>query len=183
MKNHEAMSLAVALISLVIAINSHAYTKIGAGYILDQPSQYSFQYTDGVKGRLDIRYGDYSLFIEQGIQLGQLSAGIYGSYAEGNVHNPSKVEVFIDYDWLESDYNFITGMGYKVYYQGYVDLNGYDSHYTSDESDKISARIALSKTVDLVEFGISHHSQWFRGAPFSDSWEYHRTEFFISYRM
>lgn len=159
------------------------YIKIGAGYTIDQPSQFKYSYTDNTKASLNTNYSDYSLHFEQGIRLDNITAGVYGSWSEGEIHNPSKVEIFADYDWLNSKWHFKTGLGYKIHYQNYVNLNNKKHYYTDDSfQDKLSARFGLSRDFNNIEIGVWHHSQWFRGAPFSSGWEYHKTELFIDYK-
>lgn len=61
-------------------------------------------------------------------------------------------------------------------------VNGQKNRYTTDATlDRITARIGLSRDFGDIEVGLWHHSQWFRGAPFSDGWEYHKTELTVSW--
>ncbi|MDB4352462.1 hypothetical protein OAA60_03415 [Porticoccaceae bacterium] len=45
-----------------------------------------------------------------------------------------------------------------------------------------TARLEVYYQYDkFIRFGVSHHSQWLKGKPFNDDWEYQKTELFIDY--
>ena len=48
--------------------------------------------------------------------------------------------------------------------------------------DPISARMELGMESDTISYGVSHHSQYFSGAPFNKRGEYSKTELFIDYK-
>lgn len=74
------------------------------------------------------------------------------------------------------------GAGYK--------FDEYNSFKTEDGRDMrllgispISARFEIGVECERVNFGISHHSQWSNGAPFSREDEPNKTEIFIDVKF
>ena len=45
-----------------------------------------------------------------------------------------------------------------------------------------SARFELGFENENWSYGLSHHSQWFNGAPFNKSGEYYKTEIFVDHK-
>ena len=73
------------------------------------------------------------------------------------------------------------GTGYKFDEQDSVNLMGVDYKYA--DVSKYSARFETGVQCGNLTWGISHHSQWATGAPFNDTGEYYKTEFFIDYKI
>lgn len=171
----------IILFLCLVALNCSAYTKIGVGYILDQP-QYITYNNRTIRQQLD--YATWSAHVETGLQVGQWSTGIHYAKGNGDVHDPSKLEAFLDYDWVDDmNWQLITGIGYKLMHQDYIEYNGKKDRYNHGTDDKYSARIGLSRSVGQYEFGLWHHSQWFTGVPINETWEYYKTELTVSWRF
>lgn len=167
---------------MLVANYAQAYMKVGAGVIVSQIDTYVYRMPDGTKGSTDSDYKDYSFHIEGGYEFPDSSfiIGYYYGQGFGKYHDPSKLEGFIDYDFFEEkDYSFIIGAGYKFYCDQSIELPL--GKIESEDDDRFSARIGMSKNYKNYQIGLWHHSQWARGAPFNDKWEYHKTEITISY--
>lgn len=176
------------IIALLIFISKHAkaesgtYVKVGVGYILSQP--YCIEYNNHTI-RNNLNYSEWSSHIEAGIQYGNWSYGIHYAKGKGEQHDPSKLEAFVDYDWLDNiEWQLITGIGYKLMYQDYTIYNDAKVSYNRDgKDDDFSARIGVSRAYGMYEIGLWHHSQWFTGVPINETWEYHKTEITIGVRF
>jgi len=72
------------------------------------------------------------------------------------------------------------GAGYKFVETDSWTINGKD--YKIDGWSPYSARIEVGKQSGSWSYGISHHSQYFKGWPVNDQKEYHKTEFFVDYK-
>lgn len=182
----EFLSIAsIFLLIFFIALQARAYDtyiKTGVGFILDQPE--SIKYTvDGQQKKDAINYESYSAHVQAGIELPRLDFGIHYSYGSGDIHDPSKLEAFIDYKIYKSnDFYISTGVGYKLMHNNYMIVDGRKDYYAGeDKPGRYSARIGAAKKSGDYEFGLWHHSQWFRGWPIDHIWEYHKTEITISY--
>ena len=128
--------LSIIALLLFVAHNAKAdtdiYMKIGAGYIISQPS--SVKYNDDTI-KLDLHYSEFSAHIESGFKTDQWSYGIHYANGKGDFHDPSKLEIFIDYDWIEnSKWELITGIGYKLMYQDYTVYEGNKIKYNNNKS-------------------------------------------------
>lgn len=55
--------------------------------------------------------------------------------------------------------------------------------YDGSAQDPITARLELGFEDGNVSWGVSHHSQWFTGAPFNNDLEYSKTEIFLDYKF
>ena len=75
------------------------------------------------------------------------------------------------------------GAGYKFDEQDKVRLQKDNSQIFEIVNSPYSARFETGIECGKVTWGISHHSQWTTGAPFNDSGEYYKTEFFIDYKF
>jgi hypothetical protein len=172
----ESIAALVILAILCLVVESaradNLYANIGVGYIFSQPT--SIDYT---QGRLALTYSPLSAHFESGFRGQQWAAGMHYAKGSGDFHDPSKLELFVDYDWLaDSKWHLVTGIGYKLMYQEYVVNNGQKAVYNLGDSDDYSARIGVSRTIGSYEVGVWHHSQWFTGVPINETWEYHKTE-------
>lgn len=168
---------------MFVANNSQAYVKVGAGVIVSQIETFSYVYGNGETFSTKANYSDYSLHIEGGYEFPDSSFIIGWHYGKGfgEYHDPSKFEGFVDYDFFEEkDYSFIIGAGYKFYCDQTIDLPSGDI-MEAEGDNLVSARIGMYKSFSNYQIGLWHHSQWARGAPFNDKWEYHKTEVTISY--
>ena len=70
------------------------------------------------------------------------------------------------------------GTGYKIQETEFTNLQTGEN-----VNDKVSARIEMGLEYGAITYGISHHSQWFSGAPFNNNMEYSKTEVFIDYTL
>lgn len=178
--------LSIAALLLFVAHKAKAetntYLKFGVGYILSQPDY--IEYNQNTI-RNNLHYSDFSAHIEAGFQSGDFSYGIHYAKGDGIGHDPSKLEAFVDYDWIENnDWQLITGIGYKLIFQEYTTYKNEKVEYNVDgKDDDFSARIGLSRSYGVYEIGLWHHSQWFTGAPINETWEYHKTEITIGLRF
>lgn len=75
------------------------------------------------------------------------------------------------------------GAGYKVYEQKFIRLERDNSQIFEIENSPYSARFEAGVECGRLTWGVSHHSQWSTGAPFNDTGEYYKTEFFIDYKI
>lgn len=73
------------------------------------------------------------------------------------------------------------GAGYKFDEQDSITYAGVDYNYV--DVSPYSARFETGVECGNLSFGISHHSQWATGAPFNETGEYYKTEFFIDYKI
>lgn len=103
------------------------------------------------------------------------------------MHRPYKLEVFSDYVWNFSGNWFSSvGVGYKILEQTEIkyELNGVDRTLTTGNNpviDKIAARFSIGKHYGAYTVSLDHHSQWLKGKPFNNKWEYHVTYVGFSY--
>ena len=72
------------------------------------------------------------------------------------------------------------GVGYKID-EAKITWTNKKGEKTS-ANEPLSARFELGLECGAWSYGISHHSQWFSGAPFNDRAEYDKTEFFVDYK-
>jgi len=80
-----------------------------------------------------------------------------------------------------SEIYFKVGAGYKFSEQDKINHGGVE--YQLVDVSPYSARIESGVECGSLTWGISHHSQWATGAPFNDTGEYYKTEFFIDYKI
>lgn len=67
------------------------------------------------------------------------------------------------------------GAGYKIEEPKIYWFDG------TKTNNPISARMEAGFKYQNWSYGLSHHSQWLRGWPVNDKFEYYKTEFFIDY--
>lgn len=80
---------------------------------------------------------------------------------------------------LDGEKYVLAGVGYKIAEAPLQYTNSVGMKLSFN--DPVSARIEAGMDYGNVRLGISHHSQWFTGAPFSDVPEYHKTELFVDF--
>ncbi len=172
-----------------------SYLKVGLGYNFSSSTNVEYKATGfkqplytGDKVSYNIEYG-LSIPTETG---NALHLGVYWydllneSKANSKVHRPYKFEVFSDYVYQWDDFMFVkVGGGYKIFEQTklhftYKRMN-YDIDTGSNILDKLSARFAIGRQWGKYSLSLEHHSQWLKGKPFDDDWEYHVTNVNLSY--
>lgn len=75
------------------------------------------------------------------------------------------------------------GTGYKIDQPTFFNYEGKRYDLPTPESDKYTARIESGISCGKWTYGIAHHSQWLRGAPFNDLGEEYKTEIYIDYKF
>jgi hypothetical protein len=178
--------------AMTFAQDYKIYTKVGLGYAISQPSDYKDSYL-GDKVVTQVYGNDNTYyFIEQGLRTGNYQFGIYWSDLVNqteykDVHRPYKLEVFADHFWKYKSYSLKIGTGIKLFEDRRIEYNYNNIDYSYDYHDgysfdkRLSARISIYKRYKNYVLGLEHHSQWFVGYPFNNSWEPHRTEISLSY--
>ena len=171
------------------------YTEFGIAYnIINQNSVIS----DKTKYELFL-YGNsvLSYHIETGIKVpvegvDTFKIGLYcydllNQDESSKLHRPYKLEVFSDYVWNFSGNWFSSvGVGYKILEQTEIKykLKGINHTVTTGSNpviDKITARFSIGRHYSNYTVSLDHHSQWLKGKPFNDNWEYHVTYVGVSY--
>lgn len=171
------------------------YTEVGVAYnITNQNSviDNKYLYEQPLYGNSVISY-----HLETGIKVpidngNTFKIGLYwydllNQDSSSKMHRPYKLEVFSDYVWNFSGNTFASaGVGYKVLEQ--TEINYKVSYIEREVStgnnptiDKITARFSVGKRYGNYTVSLDHHSQWLKGRPFNDKWEYHVTYLGVSY--
>lgn len=177
------------------ADNYTPYLKVGVGYNVD--SQDTIEYKPAQFKRVMYGGNRISYNIESGIIIptetgNALHLGIYwydllDQDEDGKQnHRPYKFEVFSDYAYQWDDHMFVkVGVGYKIFEQTDVhfnyNYNSYDIDTGSNILDKITARLAIGRQWSKYSLSLEHHSQWLKGKPFNNEWEYHVTSVSLGY--
>jgi len=184
------------LCQVVIADDYTTYTKVGIGYILEKPKRIEFYNLDD---KQPLYTGDnISYSIESGIAVpaegGKYHFGVAWSdllNQKGNrdSHRPFRLEVFGDHIWTFKYFDVKVGTGFKIYEDRYVNFVK-DGEVISKVDiykgfggikERVSARMVIFKKIGNYEIGLNHDSQWLVGKPFSNDYEYYKTDITIAY--
>jgi hypothetical protein len=186
-----------SLLSGAVFAGEPAYTpyiELGVAYNIDQPdsvksSKYSHRVPlyQGENASYDIETG-IKVPTENGDTL-KLGVSWYDllSKSTSSPHNPYYFEVFSDYIWNFDDKMFTSiGVGYKILEQTQINYeyqNGKYRIYTGDNpvTDKITARFSIGRQFGNYSVALVHHSQWLKGYPFNNDWEYQVTKISVNY--
>ncbi len=197
----------LTLLLLTSSLNTFAgqpFVTVGLGYTVHSNNSYEWEVAEKTssdkKGKI---IGEYTQsVVEENLTMYHVDAGVRTKYWDLGVsyhdslgssgdYSPHKLEVFADLvkrGLLE----YKLGVGYVLDQdQIKLDLTSdvYEfhkpvGHGLSSNSDKLSARIRISKTFDKhYEIGILHNSFWFVGHPWNSRFENHNTQVFIAMKF
>lgn len=181
---------AALLMSVPAAADGYdPYAKLAIGYILDKPDRLRLPERSPVQ-----LYGDnsdMSYTLETGIKVQGYRIGLaYSDLVQQEYearHRPQVLQVFMDSYTDFRYFDLRIGTGIKVYEDSKLCLDDRCSESYSQSREggailnRFTARIGLFKQFDCVTVGLEHHSQWLQGKPFSDEWEFHKTELTLAY--
>jgi hypothetical protein len=162
------------------------YTKVSVHYIVDQP-----EFVNIAKVRYDLDFESVGLEIESGLRVlteestDFITIGIAHWESRGNgLYDTKRTEVFYDYtkDYGNAWYGKV-GVGVRIYGETGVEIKGLTTPNTYKVPDILTARFEVGKDLGDYSIFISHHSQWLKGRPFSDAWEYYTTSVGFSYEF
>lgn len=173
----------------------NSYYKVSLAYALSQTSEIK----DRTAKRTEPLYTNenYSYSLEAGISvlaednnkffLGVYWSDIINQGISREVHRPYSLEVFSDYIWEWDDEMFVKiGVGYRLIQDDKIVYYWENVKYTTDLSKespiaKITARFAIGRHFGDYSLSLEHHSQWLRGKPFDNEWEYELTSVNLAY--
>lgn len=165
------------------------YTKVGIGYILDQPDDIDLLTTTNEQINYQINYGDYMYIIETGLQINlenspnyvRFGIGYSDNTSSNSFHSPKKLDVFSEQTWDYDKWFLRLGVGFKLDYDLYAMYEGQKvKTQQSTWLDRITARFSVGFDYKGVEVELGHHSNMFQGKPFNDKFEYHHTSIIVS---
>jgi len=158
------------------------YNKLYLHGIFKQPYETTVGDT-----KIDLKFSPIGIELEAGTEVGMLGGNIGISYWDSGAdayYNTKRLEIFYDHYWdFQETFYAKVGMGLKIYGRTVVlEKELIPPHYDTIR-DLMTARVEIGRNFDKYAVFLSHHSQWFRGKPFSDDWEYHTTSVGISYKF
>jgi hypothetical protein len=154
------------------------YTKLSIHHIITQPK---FVKIGDVEYYLGL--DSLGLEIESGLRVFAenskdfINIGITHWDSDGNgLYDTKRTEVFYDYtkDYGNAWYGKV-GAGIRIYGETGVEIKRLTYPNTYKIPDILTARFEVGKDLGDYSIFISHHSQWLKGRPFSDAWEYYTT--------
>lgn len=183
------MKIILVILLTLTAYQAHAvetYTKVAVHLIARQP------YAAYVKAdKYSLNFNPVGLEVEAGILVNTendrdfITIGVsYWDSGSDRLFNTKRLEAFYDYTWqYNRGWYGKVGTGLKVYGDTTVEIEGVTSPRSDKVIDILTARFEIGKDFGNYSVFINHHSQWLRGKPFSNDWEYHTSSVGFSYKF